>query len=134
RIRNISMHQYIICIECIGNSLPVSVTEIKTYLMMNREALGHFYENSYLKYKYNESGIITFTEDDYFTLYLENVRIRNLSINNFTDRFIKFAQEPGAKVEPLRAPGAPEIMLEIREMSKEITKSTCLSIANAAEI
>lgn len=54
-----------------------------------------------LEFEYDASGKVKFYENDYFYVWLENTRIKNLSKNNFIQRFVHLISSVGPKIVKL---------------------------------
>lgn len=98
RIRDVSDHKFFICLNASGNNLPVEREDIKSQLYSRRENLLSTFDESSLQKEYGATGEVTYHIGDYFHLWLENTRVRNLSRNSFVRRFIQTAGQAGADV------------------------------------
>lgn len=103
RIRNVISKTYFICMVATSNNLPVEIEDIKRHIKTKRENLYKTLGDSPLQFTYGANGEIEFYNNDYFYLWLENTRIRNLSVNSFIKRFIQFIRPTGANIEYLSA-------------------------------
>jgi hypothetical protein len=101
RIRDISTHQLFVCVIASGASLPTTSTTISAALFSKRDNLFRSYDNTGVSIEYNRRGEIIYHTSDYFYLWLENTRIRNLSKNSFALRFIQLVRTSGAQFAEL---------------------------------
>jgi len=97
RIRDVKTKEYYICLAANGNNLQTDINELKRGFYENRMSVLSYDETGLIPI-YNKNGQISFHETDYFNLYLENLRVKNLSKNYFIPRFINFVKEYGAQV------------------------------------
>jgi len=115
RVRNISSKEYYIYIPPFssnaGNYLTTTEDIVKALKKKKIEMYQNYNDDSktegfqYIQFQYDPlNGDILFYETDYFYLWLENIRINNLSKNNFAKRFIEFTFAYGAKIEVLKSP------------------------------
>ena len=64
-------------------------------------------DDAALQFEYPPDGAIQYYESDYFYLWMETIRVENLSKNSFIERFIDQVCDTGAKVEVLTDDVAP---------------------------
>jgi len=138
RVRNISSKTYYIYFPPYSSNsgnYPTTTENIalalknKKHEMLKNDA-GH------LQFEYTNNGDIIFFETNYFHLWLENVRIENLSKNYFVERFIQFSMECGAEVELLTTTNnsAPNIATNYKQTKKDIKGLIANNIALAKNI
>jgi hypothetical protein len=101
RIRNVQEHSFYICLAASGNSLPVTTETIKEHLFNKRENLSRSFDDIGLTPEYGPIGEIKYHYSDYFYVWLENARVKNLSKNSFIKRFVHFISETGAVIDEL---------------------------------
>lgn len=100
RIRNVSDHEFCIFLSAIGADLPFTVSGIREAVRANRiSVMSQFTDHT--MYRIGRRGDIEFYDSDYFTLWLNNTRIRNLSKNFFVARFTDYVFARGSLVEQL---------------------------------
>jgi hypothetical protein len=114
RVRNISSKEYYIYIPPFsfnaGNYLTTTEDIINALKKKKIEMYQNYNDDSktegfqYIQFQYDPlNGDILFYETAYFYLWLENIRINNLSKNNFAKRLIEFTFLYGAKIEVLKS-------------------------------
>lgn len=138
RIRNVRAKQYYLCLEAMGNNLPTHPADIK---QMHQESRMNLFRNpgdNLLTFEYGPLGEIQLNETNYFTLWLENTRIKNLSSNNFISRLITMIYLTGATIEYLEptisADDYIQIELDCKETRKEILEESTRVILMAPDI
>lgn len=99
RIRDVADHHFYICIAATGNNLPTDVESLKQMLYTKRENLMRQFDDTGLRFEYSLNGELIYHSGDYFQMWLENMRIRNLSRNSFIRRFIHIISTTGASVD-----------------------------------
>jgi hypothetical protein len=99
RIRDVADHRFFICLMATGNDLPVTIDAIAAALHDKRTNLSCQFDESGLRREYGPTGDVVYHTGDYFHLWLENTRIRNLSKNSFIQRFVNLVMRTGAGVE-----------------------------------
>lgn len=99
RVRDIAEHEYNICLDVRGGNMPTDINKIKQILYNNRENLFKDYDVSLLNFTYNNDGTIKYYESDYFSLWLENTKYKNMSKNSFARLMISYLKETGASIE-----------------------------------
>lgn len=98
RIRNVKSKNYVVCIDSTRRNLPVDVGVIRNALMDSRSNLFKEMGEAPLEFEYDANGKVKFYENNYFHVWLENTRIKNLSKNNFIQRFIHLISSVGPKI------------------------------------
>lgn len=103
RIRDLSTKKLFICLQATGNSFPTTIDDIKSYVYEKRENLYKILNDTSLlgniQIEYTIAGSrIVHHIGDYFQLWLENMRIKNLSKNSFIRRFLHILAQTGAKI------------------------------------
>lgn len=99
RIRDVKSKQYVIYLNGTSNDMPTTPEDIKHALYTTRENLMKTLpcDGSFLSFTYTPEGNIQYYFDDYFYLWIENVRIRNLSHNEFVKLMVSTIASTGAK-------------------------------------
>ncbi len=152
RIRDVADHEFYICINASGNNLPTGIEELKSFLYNRRDNLSKMFDMTGLHCEYGPDGELTYHTGDYFQLWLENSRIRNLSKNSFIKRFINITANTGASIMNIsnemfeQLTGLPpvidgEINDELSDIKQahtlarvEIKETECKCIAASAEL
>jgi len=101
RIRDVGDHSLFMYLGARGNNLPITLPMIRKQVMTKRENLMKNFDDTGLRVEYGANGEAIYHEGPYFTLWLENTRIRNLSKNSFISRFITTVSSTGATIEDL---------------------------------
>jgi len=120
RIRDVGTHEHYICLNVLGGTLPTNIEDIKNAIYDKRASLFREYSDNYLQFEYNENGNVIYNDSDYFYLWLENRRIRHLSINNFAKRIISYIYETGAEIHDIENIYTDE---ELEDIIKDRTDS-----------
>ena len=101
RIRNVGTHNHYVYLTATGNTQPTSVPDIMDALHRNRESLMRDFAGDRLEFTYGPTGNIQYHKSDYFYLWVENMRIRNLSRNSFIYRLVDYIRGTGATPMPV---------------------------------
>lgn len=103
RIRDVADHKFYMCIQATGNNMPTDIDAIKEWVTTKRENLFRNYDDSGLVVEYGPDGERKCYPmcGDYFHMWLENTRVKNLSKNSFIQRFIDIVGFTGANVYQL---------------------------------
>ena len=139
RVRSLNENKYLIYLWGQGNTLPTEIQDIKKYLTLSRRQLFDDNSDFTLQFTYDDVGNIQYYESDYFKLWLENERIKNLSRNQFVSRFITQVYESGASINTLSAltvnnTNDKNIMSLFKTIKGEIKWNACEMIASSPEI
>jgi hypothetical protein len=137
RVRNISSKIYYIYFPPYSSNLgnyPTTIEDITNALKFKKNEMLKNYGGGNIQFEYTISGEIIFFKTNYFYLWLENVRIENLSKNNFVERFIQFTVECGATVEVLPSDGKKDCIVNYSQTKKDIKYLIADNIANAKDI
>jgi len=124
RIRNVSQRQYTICLSSTRNNLPTDIVDIESTINSRRMNLFRQFDSSLLQIEFTDAGEIKCHRSDYFYLWLENMRIRNLSLNDFATRFIRYIAEGGAQVIMLEVDATPQELEDVTKRRKVDQKRT----------
>lgn len=140
RVRNIATKEHFICLSGRANNLPTAVDDIRRLLYDKRTNLYRRLDESgaqlALQFEYGPEGNIHYHESPYFRLWLETVRVENLSKNAFVARFIDQVADTGASVDLLEAlPDAGGRLIDIKtgqkRMKVELAEAECEAIVAA---
>lgn len=101
RVRNVGDNEYYICLRSTGNNLPTEIGQIRDSIVNRRMNLVRDYDETGLVMQYDANGEINVQLTQYFHVWCENVRIKNLSKNYFAGRFIDIIKVSGAQIEHL---------------------------------
>jgi hypothetical protein len=123
RVRDLSTKEYFICLSGRANNLPATVGDIRRLLFDKRTNLFRRLDGDNaqlaLQYEYGPDGTVRYHESPYFCLWLETMRVENLSKNSFVARFIDQVADTGATVLSLEAlPEADGRLIEIKTSHK----------------
>jgi Origin of replication binding protein len=145
RIRDVSTHEFVMYLAATGASLPVDIEEIRTGVYQRRENLMKTFDETGLRVEYGAAGEVRYHASTYFTIWLENARVRNLSKNAFIRRFIHVVSRAGAVMYHLdeatfktkcglSADEICELIVEHTGTRAEITDTMCAEIAESRDI
>lgn len=145
RIRDVSQRTYYVFLAATGAALPTDVEAIKMALYQRRENLAKTFDETGLRVEYGPDGAVKYHAGDYFTIWLENTRIKNLSRNSFIRRFIHMASLSGAKIYHMTetwfasvcgatAELTKSLVTDHSELKNELTEQICGEIAGARDI
>lgn len=115
RIRNVSDHKLYICFNTMENNLPTNATDIETALVTNRENLFKNATHNLLSFEYGPYGNIEYSKNDYYYVWLENIIMRNKSVNDFEKRFIHYVTDVGSTCTLMDSNINNEELLNIKE-------------------
>jgi len=102
RIRNVCASTFYVCIQAHKVNVPTTTDGIRADLYNDRARLfGNMNDNIGLRMEYNVEGQVEYFTSDYFYVWLENTRVRNLSRRNFALRFRAYIETTGATTMPL---------------------------------
>ena len=143
RVRNIGTKEHYICLSGRMNNLPTHIDDIRRLIYNKRTNLYRQIDEVgaqlALQFEYDQNGEIRYHESPYFRLWLETVRIENLSKNSFVARFIDQVADTGASVELLEAlPEADGRLVDIKISQKntklELATRECEAVAGAPDL
>jgi hypothetical protein len=137
RVRNISSKMYYIYFPPYSSNLgnyPITIEDIIHELKFKKNEMLKNYGGGNIQFEYTISGEIIFFKTNYFYLWLENVRIENLSKNNFVERFIQFSVDCGAIIEVLPSNAEKDCIVNYSQTKKDIKHLIADNIANAKDI
>jgi len=138
RIRNVGCSEYYICLNSSRNNLPTDVDDIKGCVNNRRMNLFRQFDTSLLNIEYEDNGDIKCHSSDYFYLWLENTRIRNLSLNDFNNRMIRYIAEGGAHCGVIDVNVPDETLATIakrrRGIKVELSEENIKNIADSTDL
>lgn len=134
RVRNLKERKHYVCLQSIGSFLPTTVEDIRRLIYDKRNGL--YKKCDGLQFSYGDNGEIEFYESSFFHLWLENERICNLSLNDFTKRFISQVADTGATINVMVAdPDSAMAASSSHQTTKDMIKlARCESVANSENI
>lgn len=116
RIRNLSKKEYTLCL--IGNKkqLPMDPYTLKKYLKHSRKTIAECLCNiPEMDVDMDELGNYIYRMDDFMTLWIENVCVKNKFKNNFVSLMIDMMKQKGCKINKMG-----EIPKELQEAMKNL--------------
>ena len=138
RVRNLRTREHYICIRATGAALPTTVEEIGRRIRDKRTGLYREVEGAAVQFEYSADGEVQFYESNYYHLWVETVRINNLSRNDFTRRFIDQVADTGASIRALAAGEPPDagaaLLIAHRETRVALKGARCAAVAAAADL
>ncbi len=136
RVRNLRARTHTVCLVATGADLPTAVDDIRRLVYDKRAALYRRVGDAALPFEYGPDGEVRPYESAYSHLWLENVRVANLSRNDFARRFVSQVADTGAAVEVLAA-GAAEgaaLLAAHRDTRDDLRAARCEAVAAAADL
>lgn len=119
RVRNVTDKEFYVCVSSARNNLPDDIDAIKRVVNDRRLNLFRQFDPGLLSVEFDDTGHVKCHESNYYHLWLENMRVRNISINDFSARFIRIISQTGATVKPLVLDVAEEELLDLGAERKE---------------
>ena len=139
RVRNLRTQDHFICFRLFNSchDLPITTEDISRILHDKRSGLYQQITDPALHFEHTIDGNIRFYQSDYFHLWLETERIKNLSKNSFMYRFMDQIKYTGAAVNALAACNA-DISKEHRNTYKSIKNDIeddhCKAVSKAKDL
>lgn len=99
RVRNLRLGRHDICLFGIERDVPTDREMLRRLVHDRRAGLYREVDEHTLRFEYSPDGQLLYYESDYFHLWLEILRVRNLSRNAFLERFVDQIADTGAAVE-----------------------------------
>ena len=128
RVRNVRTREYTILINYKTRNLPTNIRELKKRIQQQHMYLMSEINNSRLDFTYDADGNVEIRNTDYMQIWLENLRIKNLSKNNFLSRFISLISKYGAEISELEIdiddPDSIKTLVKDHKSTKNIIKNT----------
>ena len=136
RVRRLRTLEHYICLRATGAALPTTVDDICRLVYDKRAGLYRSVDDAALQYEYGDDGTLQYHSSDYFHLWLETVRIENLSRNDFARLFIDQVADTGARVEVLDATAGDgaAVLSSHREARAELKVAHSEAVAAAADL
>ncbi len=135
RVRNLTDSEYFICFDNgTGLNLPTNVSDIRRHIYNKRYDMYKKIDDDHIQWNYDELGNVSFYESDYFHLWLETTRIRNLSRNSFPTRFMNQINNTGATIRYLCNVDGEVTLDTISDCKKGLVAVKCDEIAKSDEI
>lgn len=138
RIRNVGQREYYICLSSNRNNLPTDIEDIEECVNKRRLNLFRQFDSSLLHIEFEDSGEIKCHRSDYFYLWLENTRIRNLSLNDFSNRMARYIAEGGAHCDVINVEIPDEKLADIaknrRKIKVELSEENIKQIVESEEL
>lgn len=136
RVRNLSTNTHYICLQGSPLNLPVEIQEIRKVIYDKRNNL--YKKIDSLHFEYEDDGGIKFHETKFFNLFLENIRIANISRNNFTTLFIDQTADSGAKLyyyeSEAEISNTVDLFIKHQDVKSKINDIKHINIANSDEL
>lgn len=98
RIRDVADKSYFIYLSLTQNYRLTSIEAIRAQIMARRESFHSSYDDMGLTAAYDATGRVVITESPYFQIYLENLRLKNISTAHFCRQMIHILGAYGATV------------------------------------
>jgi hypothetical protein len=96
RIRDVSDHTFFIYLALSPAPLPIACEEIRSRVVSHRTKLQSTYDEMGITLMYGADGALIMHESDYFTVWLENTRCRNISRRYFGRQMVYVLQSTGS--------------------------------------
>lgn len=137
RVRRLRTGEHFVCLRATGAALPATVEDIARQFRDKRAGLYRRVEDAAVLFEYGPHGEIDFYESEYYHLWIETLRVENLSRNDFARRFIDQVADTGARIAVLQ-PGSSEVgaaLLAVhREEKAALSSGRCETVAAAADL
>ena len=139
RVRNLHTKEHFICFRLFNSchDLPVTTDDISNILHDKRSGLYQEITDPALYFEHTIDGNIQFYKSDYFHLWLETERIKNLSKNSFMYRFVDQIKDTGAAINVLPASNtntSKEHFNTYKSIKKDIEDAHCEAVSNAPDL
>ena len=139
RVRNLRTQEHFICFRLFNSchDLPVTTEDISCILHDKRSGLYQQITDPALHFEHTIDGNIKFYKSDYFHLWLETERIKNLSKNSFMYRFIDQIKYTGAAINALPASDAKiskKHCNTYKSIKNDIENAHCEAVSKAEDL
>lgn len=135
RVRDVATKNYHICLTGTSNNLPINPAAIADALQSKRDRLAMQVNESGLRFEFGPTGELIHHAGDYFHIWVENTRIRNLSKNSFIRRFITHIHHTGASIFMQAECGDADRIRAVHAATREEIKvEQAKNISTATEI
>lgn len=124
RIRNISSRSYYIMLSTSPCDLVCDTADIITYLkcrrscLMSTQGVKNSVMDRDMPYEYTETGFANYIQNAFFKLWVENIRMQNISRSRFMTHFISTVKSTGASVIYM----SPAVMTKLSGDDEEVIK------------
>jgi hypothetical protein len=115
RVRRLSRREYVVCLETTGATLPDTAAAVRAAISNKRSELFRDNKSELPPFSYNDRGEPVYFDSSLFTLWVESMRVKNLSRNAFMARFTDQVADTGAVLTML-APTDGEALLQAKEL------------------
>jgi len=138
RVRTIQDYQ--ICFRAARANLPTDPDEIRQLIHDKRSSL-YLASDASLLFEYGVDGRIQHYESQYFNLWIENLRITNLSKNSFVECFVDQVADTGASITVVAAAEAADgavsagaaLLMNHRTIGRDLKAARCVAVAVAPD-
>jgi hypothetical protein len=127
RVRDVSTKEYYLCLNATGNNYPCDTAEIEEALHNTRSVLYTDSTNTTamaISPEYADNGTLILHKTPFYTVWLENTRMINISKNYFVSKLIGILKDFGSTIAQIATPEMDEDeKLEFTETKRAITKA-----------
>jgi hypothetical protein len=120
RVRDVASKGYYICLSATGNSFPCEYDDIKAEIANQRSSLyTNTTINSAIMTEYDASGAVIIHKTAFYRVWIENIRMINISRNYFISKFIDTLTGFGSNIAQFGATiedGMEAEILEVNEL------------------
>jgi hypothetical protein len=141
RVRHLRAREHYVCLRAPGRHCqPTDPDEIGRLVRDKRAGLYRGVEDVALHFEYADDGTPCYRETDAYHLWVENLRVANLSRNEFARRFVDQVADTGAGVELLPPRAGPELgagaalLADHRGTQDRLKAARCAAVAAAADL
>jgi hypothetical protein len=139
RVRNLRTKEHFICFRLFNSchDLPVTTEDISHILHDKRSGLYQQITDPALHFEHTIDGSIQFYKSDYFHLWLETERIKNLSKNSFMYRFIDQIKYTNAAINILPTSNvniSEEYCDTYKSIKNDIEDAHCEAVSKAKNL
>ena len=134
RVRDISTKEYHIYLSSQKQYLLTDTELIKKQIYDKRLGLYRTMTDISFQLEYNDDGSIKNYESDFFYLWLENIRMSNLSKNNFDRRFIEQIANCGGILAVYQNVNQEESLPNLKTIKEQLKEQYATIIVNAKDI
>jgi Origin of replication binding protein len=125
RVRDVSSKTYYLCLNASGNNYPCDISEIEESLKNTRSVLYTDSTNTTsmaINPEYSFDGSLILHKTPFYTVWLENTRMINISKNYFVSKFLGILREFGAKLEQFVVESIEDNEADFTETKKKVKK------------
>jgi len=135
RVRDLSTKTINVYFNCFGDRLPTDISEIEKCLYNETGYFEGAPELDQMPKTYNGNhNKCMYVDTPYFRLWLENMRVRNISSNNFIKHFVGYIVLTGAQIfelGELDVESAGKLAREFRDISRSMDAEFYENIAKS---